>query len=142
MLYFDTSTLMPYYRPEPLSSKIQATLLKAKEPVVISPLVEVEFASILARLVRMRELDARGADAIQAAFSQDIASSCYQVLGLTSAHYKQARDWLIERKTPLRTLDALHLAVAHASNARLVTADAILASAARKHGVGVRFFRS
>jgi predicted nucleic acid-binding protein len=60
----------------------------------------------------------------------------------TSAHYKQARDWLLERKSPLRTLDALNLAVAHASNARLMTADAILASAARKHGVTVRFFAS
>ncbi|MGH8652407.1 MAG: PIN domain-containing protein [Gammaproteobacteria bacterium] len=62
------------------------------------------------------------------------------MLGLTPAHYRQARDGLIERRVPLRTLDALHFALAHTSNARLVSADGILASAARKHGVVVRYF--
>ena len=139
LLYFDTSALMPYYRPELLSDRSQAALLGAKEPVAISRLVEVEFASILGRLVRMRELDAASADALQTAFAHDITSGCYQVSGLNSAHYKQARDRLLLRKTPLRTPDALHLAVAHASDARLVIAYAMLASAARKHGVAVKF---
>ncbi|MBA2592466.1 MAG: type II toxin-antitoxin system VapC family toxin [Pseudomonadota bacterium] len=140
MLYFDTSALMPYYRPEPLSAEIQALLIQAQEQVVISRLVEVEFASVLARLVRMGDLDARSAGVIQTAFSQDIARNCYRVLELASVHFKQARDWLLERKAPLRTLDALHLAVAQISDTRLVTSDVGLASAAEKYGVAVEFF--
>lgn len=142
VLYFDTSALMPYYRPEPLSAEIQALLIQTQEPVVISQLVEVEFASVLARLVRMGDLDARSATVIQTAFSQDIARNCYRVLELASVHYKQARDWLLERKAPLRTLDALHLAVAQISDTRLVTSDAGLADAAERHGVAVEFFTS
>ena len=57
-------------------------------------------------------------------------------------HYKQARDWLLERKGPLRTLDALHLAVAQISDTRLLTSDAGLADAAERHGVAVEFFTS
>ena len=88
MLYFDTSALMPYYRPEPLSAEIQAVLLQAQEQVAISRLVEVEFASVLARLVRMGDLDARSAGVIQTAFSQDIARNCYRVLELASVKKK------------------------------------------------------
>ncbi len=140
MLYFDTSALMPYYRPEPLSTEIQVFLLQTQEQVVISRLVEVEFASVLARLVRMGELDARSAGVIQAAFSRDIARHCYRVLELAAMHFNQARDWLLERRSPLRTLDALYLAVAKISDTRLATSDAGLASAAGKHGVAVEFF--
>lgn len=40
--------------------------------------------------------------------------------------------------TPLRTLDALHLAVAASNNLRLVTADETLAEAANVFGVAVQ----
>jgi len=88
----------------------------------------------------MGDLDARSAGVIQTAFSQDIARNCYRVLELASVHFKQARDWLLDRKAPLRTLDALHLAIAQISDTRLVTSDAGLASAAEKHGVAVELF--
>lgn len=39
--------------------------------------------------------------------------------------------------TPLRTLDALHLAVASGNNIRLVTADAALATSAQFLGVDI-----
>ncbi len=45
-----------------------------------------------------------------------------------------------EAREKISRLDALPLALAHTSNARLVTADAILAKAVRKHGVVVRYF--
>ena len=38
-------------------------------------------------------------------------------------HYHLAREWISRFTTPLRTLDALHLAVASQNNIRLVTAD-------------------
>jgi predicted nucleic acid-binding protein len=46
-------------------------------------------------------------------------------------HYEVARDWVGRCVTPLRTLDALHLAVCFASDAVLLTADVNLAKAGR-----------
>ncbi|TSA09638.1 MAG: PIN domain-containing protein [Deltaproteobacteria bacterium] len=46
-------------------------------------------------------------------------------------HYRLARDWMGQFNTSLRTLDALHLAVASSEGLTLVTADEGLAKAAK-----------
>lgn len=46
--YIDTSVLGAYYCPEPLSGAAEAALLELRDPC-ISPLTEVEFASLVAR---------------------------------------------------------------------------------------------
>ncbi|HHJ39410.1 MAG: hypothetical protein AXA67_08835 [Methylothermaceae bacteria B42] len=140
MWYFDTSALIPYYRPEPLSDAVQACLLEAEAPVSISLLTETEFASVLARLVRMNELSVSEASIIQAAFQEDIHRGCYQVLDLQREHYQLARDWLLSHDTALRTLDALHLAVAALTGSKLITADKILAKAANRFSIAVMLF--
>ncbi len=56
MIYFDTSAVLPYYREEQASNWIQALLESQTRPVLISHLTEVEFASALARWVRMGNL--------------------------------------------------------------------------------------
>lgn len=137
MLYFDTCALIPYYRTEARSNAVQAILTAAREPIAISPLGEVEFASVLARLVRMGEIEETHAKAIQTAFAEDIALGRYRLVEQTTQHYRLARDWLLSRQTGLRTLDALHLATASLAQAELVTADALLADAARQLGVAV-----
>jgi len=136
MRYFDTSALIPYYRPEPLSDRVQALLLASgDDPVCLSFLTETEFASALGRLVRMGELKNEEAAKIQAAFMEDIRRGCYQVLELHREHFHLARDWLCTQKTALRTLDALHLAAAALAEAELVTADEVMAKAARHFSV-------
>jgi len=92
--YFDTSALIPYYRPEPISDQVQALLVASEDPVLISVLTETEFASVLARLVRMNELRDSDASLIQAAFQEDIHRGCYRVLDLQRENYHLARDWL------------------------------------------------
>ena len=107
--------------------------------------IDISASEYLARLVRMRDLTLErdaDSDGIHAADDRDRLLGLDQQLELTSVHYKQARDWLLERKAPLRTLDALHLAVAQISDTRLVTSDANLADAAERHGVAVEFFTS
>ncbi len=137
MRYFDTSALLPYYRPEPLSDQVQELLVASEDPVLISVLTEIEFASVLARLVRMNELDDSRAGLIQAAFQEDIRRGCYRVLDLHREHYHLARDWLSGRVTSLRTLDALHLALAALENAEMITADKVMAIAAGRFSVQV-----
>jgi predicted nucleic acid-binding protein len=135
--YFDTSALMPYYRAERSSARCEAVLRESAEGVMLSDLAEVEFASTLARLVRMGELDEPGAALIQRMLSAHVAEGRYLPMRLESAHMRQARDWLLLRTTALRSLDTLHLALAAASGAELVTRDAVLAGAAHRFGVAV-----
>ena len=54
----------------------------------------------------------------------------FKRLSIDATHYEVARDWVGRFVTPLRTLDALHLAVCFASDAALLTADVGLAKAA------------
>jgi predicted nucleic acid-binding protein len=135
MIYLDTSALLPYYRAEALSEVIQDLLMAAEEQVLITDLTKVEFASALARWVKMKELSEADALGVEAAFFEDIDAGCYSVRAIESRHYEKAMDWLLSRKAPLRTLDALHLAVAALRRADLVTADTQLAQAAQIFGV-------
>ena len=137
MQYFDTSALFPYYRPEAISTKVQKLLRAPKAVVAISPLVEVEFASVLARLVRMKELSDAHAATIHAAFEEDLGNGCFERIEIGSTVFRLAEEWLLSRKTPLRTLDALHLANAALAGAKLITGDEVLARAAKQFGVPV-----
>ena len=55
MSYIDTSVLVAYYCPEPISTKAEKAILKADLPTV-SHLAEIEFASAIARKVREKLL--------------------------------------------------------------------------------------
>ncbi len=133
--YFDTSALIPYYRPEPSSGECERLLLASHDGVVISLLTEIEVASVLARLVRMGELEPLDAARIGSALTGDLAQRSIVSLPVEPQHFARARDWLLLRTTSLRTLDALHLACASALGAELVTRDATLAHAAASLGV-------
>ncbi|QOC21936.1 type II toxin-antitoxin system VapC family toxin [Wenzhouxiangella sp. AB-CW3] len=138
MLYFDTSAVLPYYRQEAASEAVESLLQAQSTPVLISDLVEVEFASALARWVRCGELDEPQAHRIEATFREDLNAGRFSRAPVTGRHFEQAREWLSRRKTALRTLDALHLACAQDCSARLVTLDAALAKAADFWGLDVQ----
>ncbi len=63
--------------------------------------------------------------------------SFYRILSLNNTHYQLASNWIEQFSTALRTLDALHLAVASLENLKLVTADKGFAKAARYFGLDV-----
>lgn len=134
LYYLDTSALLPYYRREPVSDAVQHFLQGVTAPVRISALTEVEFASSLARLVRLHETQEVHAVQITELFAQDCAVGLFLKLPVGDAHYKQAKDWLNRRLTTLRTLDALHLACSAAVGAALVTADRTLYASAEYLG--------
>jgi predicted nucleic acid-binding protein len=108
---------------------------------VISSLVGLEFASVLARKVRARKLARSAARAAIAQFREHEQAGLYRVLPLDSAHYARARRWIEGFRAPLRTLDALHLAAAARFGCALLTADVQLARAARLLRVRRRLLR-
>lgn len=138
MLYLDTSALLPYYRQEQASERVQALLLAQSQPVLISHLTEVEVVSALARWVRMGELSEQDANRIESAFGDDIRQGRFVRCSMDAVHYQRAIHWISMRKTSLRTLDALHLACAEYYQACLITEDEALLSAAIFFGLDAK----
>jgi predicted nucleic acid-binding protein len=139
LIYVDTSVLVPYYFPEPLSSRIQR-FLRETPAIALSDLGEVEFFSALARKVRERELPREDARRIAAVFIGHLEGGAYTRLELDRATYQTARSWISGFDVSLRTLDALHLAVAAMGALPIATADAAQARSAASLGLRVNYF--
>jgi hypothetical protein len=80
---------------------------------------------------------------VYAAFEKDVGAGFLQVYPVSDEHLIAALGLITRlRKYPLRTLDALHLAIAQGIHCRqLATADKSMANAAKAAGLGVaRFF--
>lgn len=139
MIYVDTSVLVPYYFPEPLSGRVQRFLRETPE-IALSDLGEVEFFSAVARKVRERELTREDARRVAAVFIGHLEGGAYIRLELDRATYLTARGWIGGFDIPLRALDALHLAVAATRALPIATADAAQARSATSLGVRVNYF--
>jgi predicted nucleic acid-binding protein len=134
MNYLDTSLLTAYYCREPRSARVQRILSRIEGPT-ISPLVEVEFYSTVARKVRVRDLDAIEARRIFSQFQLHLAEPRYHIVPIHDTDYRVAKDWIGQLACPLRVLDAIHLALAFAYDLCLQTADRDLARSAKHFGV-------
>jgi len=140
LIYLDTSVVAPFYWAEALSNQVEELLSHQTEPTV-SQLVEVELVSALSRRVRMAEISQTQASAIAARFQADLDNGFYIRLPLEPLHYTTAHNWISQFNTSLRTLDALHLAVAASNGISLITADAALAESAETLGLQVQILR-
>jgi uncharacterized protein len=138
MFYFDTSALLPYYRQEAASERVQALLVTLQQPVLISHLTQVEVVSALSRWIRMGELTEPQANRIESAFSDDIGQKRFIRTPIEAADYERATRWISMYKTRLRTLDALHLACAERNRACLISEDEALVEAALFLGLEAR----
>jgi predicted nucleic acid-binding protein len=140
LIYLDTSIVAAFYWAEELSDAVEE-LLNQEAEVAVSQLVEVELCSALSRRVRMREIEPDEAQSIANLFLSDLNNGLFFQFSLEPVHYNMARDWIRQFNTPLRTLDALHLAIAFFHRVPLVTADEGLAVSAVALGVEVRILR-
>ena len=136
MIYLDTSILVAYYCPEALSVEAER-LVRARVRPSISDLTEVELVSAVSRKIRASELDLREASRIVGQFLAHLEADLYNRLPLERRHYKLARDWMAQLATPLRSLDALHLAVAAVEGLPFATADRALARSGKDLGLRV-----
>ena len=137
MIYIDTSVLAPFYWTEAMSNSV-AELFQQSQTLIISDLSEVELMSALSRRVRMKEIEPEDAIAIGHQFQMHITSGLYENLPITRQHYQIAKSWIQNFDTPLRTLDALHLAVANEQQVPLITADIGLARSAVNLNINVQ----
>jgi len=136
MYYIDTSVLVAYYCPEAMSEQVQSFLGEQLKPAV-SDLTEVELFSAVARKVRMGDLNQLDGNRILSKFLSHLNGGLFTVIPIESQHWRIARGWIGLFNTSLRTLDALHLAVASAGDFTMVTSDRRLLQAADALGVTV-----
>ncbi len=139
--YLDTSALAKWYINEPGSEAFEQFVLGLSD-AIISRLPATELRCLLARRRRGGEIGQDYESKAFASFEHDIAAGHLRVHGCHDAHFVDA-VYLINRldQIPLRTLDAIHLAIALDARAdTLATADKVMARAAEKLDITVCFF--
>jgi len=139
--YIDTSALAKWYLNESRSEDFEA-FIRQEPSAAISRLTVLEFRCLLARRRRTGEISRRMEEQLFSVFENDVRRGFLAVHALQDTHALAAIDVLTRLRThPLRSLDALHLAIAQDLGAStLATADRVLAEAASTLGIrAVRF---
>ncbi len=139
--YLDTSALAKWYLNEALSDEVDA-YLRSVSFARISWLTIVEMRCLLARRRRDGELTLEQEQECQGLFEDDIGQGHLHVLPLDDDCPRTAVR-LMEQlpEHPLRTLDALHLAMVRNSTCDvLATADRVMAAAANHLAIRVEAF--
>lgn len=135
-VYIDTSALAKWYLNEPRSEDFEA-FIRQQAAAAINRLTVLEFRCLLARRRRSGDFSQRMEDRVFSAFEDDVRKGSLVVHPLEDSHALTAIDILTRlRSHPLRSLDALHLAIAQHLGATLIaTADRVLAGAATALGI-------
>lgn len=111
-IYVDSSALAKLYLPEAESERLDA-FMRGRRGLMISELAITEVLSAVGRRKREKELRADLANEIRAALLADADSGSFNRLDLSPAVHREAERLLLSVDSiPLRTLDALHIALA------------------------------
>ncbi len=135
-IYLDASAMVKLFVPEAESDDLNEALVGA-EDVVLSDLALTETASAFGRRTREGLLSPAESRRLHREAAK-LAASCRRAELTPPVHRRAERLLLTTRKTPLRALDALHIALAlDADAATLVTYDPRLRAAAVLQGLFV-----
>jgi predicted nucleic acid-binding protein len=132
-VYLDASILVSLFTVDTLTARADAALRERSPLLMVSDFAAAEFASAMARRVRMQVITADEARAVFSTFDAWIARTT-TLISMTSADVTAAAGFLRRLDLTLRTQDALHIAIAHRVGAALFTFDQQMASAARALG--------
>lgn len=124
MIVVDASALLEVLLNTPAGTRIAPRLLAEDESLHAPHLIDVEIAQVLRRYARIESLDPRrGLEALE-----DLAD-----FPLTRYPHDLFLQRIWELRNDATAYDAAYIALAEALSAPLVTRDARLASAARRH---------
>jgi len=134
-IYLDSSAFAKLYLPEPESVSLDRFLVGRRD-LVISDLSITEVISAVARSKREGTLDSRQVDRIYEAVLADARSGSFRRLDISPAIHRAAERILLASQSNLRTLDAIHIALAVSSGVKyLITFDPRMSQAAAQQGV-------
>jgi uncharacterized protein len=133
-VYLDASVIIPLFADDLFTARASAFLAELAEPVVVSDFAAAEVASGVSKLVRMGSLPAKDGHACLADFDHwRLAEAA--VCQTTSADIHRAGSYLRRLDLPLRTPDALNLALAERLATPVATFDRDMAACARILGL-------
>jgi predicted nucleic acid-binding protein len=132
-VYLDASILVSLFTVDTLTARADAALRERSPLLMVSDFAAAEFASAMARRVRMQIITADEARAAFSTFDAWIARTT-TLISMTSADVTAAAGFLRRLDLTLRTQDALHIAIAQRVGAALFTFDQQMTSAARALG--------
>jgi uncharacterized protein len=112
--YFDTSALVKNYHAETGSADVHRLLREAGSEFFISRLATVEMLSGFATKVRTGVFSSSHFDGLRRRFLADVRRRMVRPIRVLNVHYQVAGELIGKHamSRPLRTLDAIQLAVA------------------------------
>lgn len=135
MQYLDTSLLVAALTNDTATERVQTWLSEQNaEALLISDWVVTEFSSALSIKVRTGSLAAQHRAEALAMFTR-LAAESFNVVPISSGHFRTAARYADNHALGLRAGDALHLAVAGQRGATLFTLDHRLAEGGLALGV-------
>ena len=121
-MYIDTSCLAAYYLPEPKSDTVQK-IIQQNETIIISYLTEIGLLSAIRKSQRIGELSENDGNKTWNLFKSHRKSGLFDIAELDVDVFKSAELLMETTSTALRSLDAIHLGIAHAYRFDLYTFD-------------------
>jgi predicted nucleic acid-binding protein len=142
--FFDTSALAKLYHPEIGTPKVVEIVETVGVQIQISRLTAVELRSVFAIKVRTQVVTQEDVSLLLRQFQEDVVSRKFQIFAVQESEFALA-ERLIEQHAfnkPLRTLDAVQLAVALGLKSQglidhFVAGDAALCEVATLEGLSV-----
>jgi predicted nucleic acid-binding protein len=135
-VYVDASILVALFTTDAFTPRADAFVRSRVTIVNVSDFAAAEFASAVARYVRIGELTAEGARDAFSIFDAWTARETEQVR-MTTADIAGAAAFLRRLNLALRTGDAINIAIAQRIGADLLTFDNQMAASARALGINV-----
>ncbi|MFD2182586.1 type II toxin-antitoxin system VapC family toxin [Rhodoplanes azumiensis] len=134
-VYLDASVLVAAFTDDLHSGTADALLLTAPS-LVVSDFAAAEFASVIARQVRMQALTVDDARIVFDNFDDWVAREARRV-EVTASDVALCTTFIRRLDLNLRAPDAINIAIAQRIGARLLTFDVGMEAVARKLGVPV-----
>lgn len=136
IVYADTSVLVPLFARDAFNQAVRHFLTTQQPALLVSDFASAELASALAKKARTRELSLAEARQALSTFDGWMAT-CSPRIETSAADIALAEAHLRRLDLPLRTPDAVHIAIAQRHGAALATFDVRMADAARAIGLAL-----
>ena len=136
-LYLDTSVLVALFTHDALTRRSDNFLRANAFVLIVSDFAAAEFASVIARHVRTKDIMPRDARVVFSIFDAWTARATQRVQ-IGASDVSAAEAFLRRLDLSLRTPDAINIAVAQRVGATLLTFDDKMIKSARALGTPVR----
>ena len=135
-LYLDASVLVALFTEDPFASQADRFLRESASVVVVSDFAVAEFASVIGRHFRKKNITQREARIAFATFDS-WAARVAQRVEIAAADVKAAEAFLRRLDLTLRAPDAINIAIAQRIGAGLFTFDRAMIKCARTLGMHI-----